>query len=169
METPITSRFWSYVDKSAGPDACWLWTGGKRREYGRFHVSHRQAVGAHCFSYTLTHGAIPEGIFVCHHCDTPLCVNPAHLFLGTNRQNIRDAMRKKRLASGLRNGKYTHPEATPRGQRHGRALLTAAQVRNIRKRYPLGKVSYGALAQEYGVGKSTIFHIVKRDTWQHIV
>ena len=91
-------RFWKRVAKS---DECWLWTGGLHSKgYGLFYCrpdgTTMRAVGAHRFSYELHHGPIPAGMLVCHSCDNPPCVNPAHLFLGSPKANIHDMMSKGR-------------------------------------------------------------------------
>lgn len=102
-------RFWPSVQKRS--EGCWLWTAGRiGNGYGIFR---RKLV--HRVSWTLTNGPIPEGMFVCHHCDTPLCVNPAHLFLGTHQDNMRDMRQKGRAqhANALKTHcKYGH-EFTP--------------------------------------------------------
>ncbi len=125
------TRFWSRVDKSGGPDACWPWTAAQSGNgYGAFQTSTRQEA-SHRVAWTLKHGAIPDGLFICHHCDNPLCCNESHLFLGSNRDNLRDAARKGRTASGDRNWAHAHPELTglrlhpekaARGDRSGRRL-----------------------------------------------
>jgi hypothetical protein len=89
-------RFWGRVDKSAGPDACWPWTGSRRGGgYGRVTVNGR-STSASRVAYELTHGTIPDGKHVCHTCDNPPCCNPAHLWVGTPADNTRDMLSKGR-------------------------------------------------------------------------
>lgn len=79
------------------PNGCFEWQGTKSDGYGRLKMGKWRVVGAHRASYEAFRGPIPKGLFVCHHCDNRCCINPAHLFLGTNLDNIRDAQRKGRL------------------------------------------------------------------------
>lgn len=87
------TRFWAKVAKT---DSCWLWTAAKNdKGYGKFFFRHRLWF-AHRVSYTVHRGTVPHGIKVLHRCDTPLCVNPDHLFLGTQKDNLRDMAEKRR-------------------------------------------------------------------------
>jgi hypothetical protein len=171
---------------------CWMWTGkpDKKDGYGHFYVPHRkQNHPAHRVSYEMHVGEIPDGHCVCHSCDAlrpagdssyRTCVNPAHLFLGTNEDNMRDMAEKKRSASGERHfsrtkphrvcrgdrhGSRTKPESVPRGERHGMAFLNAIQVAEIRARYSAGGVLQRVLGAEYGVDQTTISKIVLGKHW----
>lgn len=90
-----TEKFWRQVNKATG---CWLWMGYLSPQgYGVFKLGESRC-RAHRYAWILTHGDIPEGRLVCHHCDNPTCVNPSHLFLGSHKDNIRDAISKGRMA-----------------------------------------------------------------------
>ena len=155
----LEERFWPKVDKR-GPDQCWPWLAGNNGiGYGRISRGRRDAsprsVLAHRVMWEITYGPIPESLCVCHHCDNPDCVNPAHLFLGTHAENLRDMARKGRSKpSGVK------------GEKHPRAKLTAVQVREIR--VLASERSYRSLAKEFRVNFSTIGDIVTRRSWASI-
>jgi hypothetical protein len=152
----ITERFWSHVDRQ--PDGCWTWKGGKGR-YNRFSYARGKFAQAHRLAYELTNGPIPPGSLVCHRCDNPACVNPAHLFAGAQTDNMRDMARKGRWRSSVAN----RPGAS-----NPSAKLTDSQVIEIRQRYKQGGVTQRTLAHEYGLHHSTIHLIVSAKKWKHL-
>ena len=156
MNQKTINRFWSYVEKT---DGCWLWTGGCfqnvcKSKYGQFSVN-RHPVKAHRFSWELHNGSIPEGMHVLHRCDVGNCVNPDHLWLGTHQDNMDDMMRKGRRAPSL---KIEPGEKCPAHK------LTDQAVLEIRR----SGMSARKLASAFGVGRSTIRHILSRRTWSHL-
>ena len=157
----ILERFWEKVNKTEG--GCWLWTGAiSRNGYGNMgcKIDEKQrSVQAHRLSWFLHLGEIPTGLCVCHHCDTPSCVNPDHLFLGTMKDNMQDAQRKGRMSNSC---------GQLRGEAHYRSKLTATNVVEIRTRYRPTIVTMPMLASEYGVSRSTIKAVVRRENWKHL-
>lgn len=160
----VQARFWGHVDKST---ECWTWTASRDR-YGVFAVGGKR-VKAHRFSWELASGrSVPEGMSVLHRCDNPPCVNPDHLFLGTQADNVRDCARKGRLvpptcppgkkARGDQNGVRKHPEVV-RGENNGNSKLSDAQRVEISRRVVSTRAA--VLANEYGVSVSTIFRAVR--------
>jgi len=96
----VACRFWGKIDRSGGPDVCWNWVAKSRsksgRGYGVFRNSDGRNEQAHRVAWKLTNGPIPDGLLGCHKCDNVLCCNPAHLFLGTPKQNTDDMLAKGR-------------------------------------------------------------------------
>ncbi len=118
----VTQKFWPRVERV---DGCWEWLGGRTRQgYGALVVAGR-AYRAHRVSWEIHNGPIPPGMFVCHHCDNPPCVNPDHLFLGTPADNVHDMDAKGRRGRGW------HPRLM--GELHHASKLTDAQVVAIRE------------------------------------
>lgn len=159
----LTEKFWKYVRKT---DGCWLWTAAPCGSHGYGHMRSGDGpyVMAHRYSWEIHVGPIPFGLQVLHRCDVPLCVNPSHLFLGTQADNIADKVAKGRQARGETSGRYTKPERTARGERHGMARLTEEKVKEIRARRANGE-KQNALAAEFGVGTSTISRVVRGAHW----
>lgn len=171
-EIGVIERFWDMVDKSDGPNACWPWTGYTKDGYGRMKAIGRDNEFTHRVAWKIANGPIPEGVFICHHCDNPPCCNPKHLFEGTNADNMLDMRRKNRSAVGLKNGSFTQPERRPRGERAGSSKLTEDEVRRMRETYYRGGVTQERLSVRYGISQSCVSAAVsrkaKRKTWTHI-
>ena len=143
--------FWNKVNKT---DGCWLWTGHRTTNgYGRLHFDGR-GIQAHRLAWEWTNGPIPEGLRVCHRCDVPNCVNPEHLFLGTQQDNIRDMYAKGRFPKYPRYGEYGTA-----------AKLTWPLVYKIRERYAAGGVTYTSLGREFGMHQSAIGKAIRGETW----
>lgn len=164
----VEDRFWACVTRSSDPSSCWEWQGYVTvHGYGSLGIRQRPTP-AHRLSYEFHYGPIPPGLHVLHHCDNPRCVNPAHLFLGTHTDNMRDMKAKGRAATGEQHGSHLHPDRTRRGRRHGLAKLNEEAVRYIRASHPLGLHSYSALARKYDVSIRSIEHVIKKTSWKHV-
>jgi hypothetical protein len=159
----LSKYFWNKVDKS-GPlildTACWVWTGGKtsntKEGYGQTSTKGRNEL-AHRKSWELHFGVIPAGLCVCHKCDNRICVNPDHLFLGTNKDNMEDCVAKGRFVVNSKVGVDCSS-----------AKLTEEQVLEIRKLYATGQYGYRGLAEQFGVDFGLIGRIIRREFWTHI-
>lgn len=141
------NRFEAKV-QSVPESGCWLWAGawdkygyGKVWVGGKFMLAHRASWQLHC-------GPLPAGAIVCHKCDTPSCVNPGHLFLGTPADNVRDRHAKGRCA---------------RGRKQGLAKLTDEIVRDIY----LANGVQAEIADRFGIHQSQVSNIKRRATWAH--
>lgn len=152
----LEQRFWEKVDRR-GPDGCWNWTAYRNSTgYGSFKVN-GTATLAHRFAYQLRRGQIPRGdhygtLCVCHSCDNPACVNPAHLFLGTMADNLQDMAKKGR--TGVRTG-----------SEHHNTKLSPEKVRAIRA----SSESALAASERYGVSQWVVYDVRSRKTWKHVV
>jgi hypothetical protein len=114
----------------------------------------RKEVFAHRMSWTIHRGDIPDGLFVLHKCDNPICVNPDHLFLGNAQDNMTDKVRKGR-------------QSRQRGTENPMAALDDAKVKIIRSLYRRG-VSQPVIALQFGVAQTTVSGIVRKKQWRHV-
>lgn len=159
---PIAQRLLESCDRLAGIDGCWIWNkclgpGG----YGSISVGSRKdgtmrtGQKTHRISYETFKGPI-NGLHVLHKCDTPACINPAHLFLGTHRENMQDMQRKGR-------------KSDLRGQKCGMAKLRDEEVLLMRKLKSERKMNNRELAEEFGVSIACAQHATKGRTFQHLL
>ena len=149
-------RALSLIDRQGGPESCWPWAGKVNANgYGIAPAKTGERL-AHRLTYRETLGDIPPGMFVCHHCDNPICCNPSHLFLGTPSDNSADMWAKGR-----------HKPFTPLGDDHPRARLTAAVIPEIR-RLCAERMTHREVAAMFGVCRSTITSVIRGWTWAHV-
>lgn len=152
MSKSMETRFWEKVDKHSD-DECWNWLAtGTFERYGQFWVGKRM-IGAHRFSWILHYNEIPDGMRVCHRCDNKKCVNPSHLFLGTQKENIIDMINKKRDSII--------------GERNNNSRLSNHDVIEIKK-YIASGFSNRKIATIYKIDESTISHIKCNHSWRTV-
>ena len=158
----FSKRFWDRVNIGA-PDECWKWTGETTSNgYGRYvtrYAKPNSRTGAHRIAWMLSYGEIQAGLCVCHKCDNPPCCNPAHLWIGTHRDNTLDAFKKGRR-------KYIVPPIM-KEEDHGRAKLTRRAVMAAKKMRMAGSL-WVDIASYFGVGYSTIRDAVLGNTWKSL-
>jgi hypothetical protein len=152
----VVKRFWEKVE-NVGGDGCWIWTAFRNLGgYGKF--ASKTNTFAHRLSWIIANGPIPTGMIVCHRCDNPACVNPAHLFLGSHADNVADKMRKGR-------GRW---KGNP-GSDNGWSVLTEQDVLQIRRLFDGKRGSQAALARQFGVSRQQIWRIVRNFEWTHLI
>jgi len=144
-------RFWKYVNKT---ETCWLWIGQLLPNgYGVIRLRQpRRKEMVHRFSWAIHNGPIPHKMLVLHHCDIPNCINPRHLFIGTQLDNMKDAMNKFRVHHGTN---------------HYKTHLTDDDVKIIIEQK--GKITQSELSKRFNVGRENISAIQNRRTWKHII
>lgn len=153
LEPRFAARFWDRVSKAPHPLGCWEWMRAVASTgYGVMNIGSERTVmrAAHRLAWELTHGPVPDGLFVCHTCDNKRCCNPDHLWLGTSAQNTADATTKGRMAKGEQ-----------------RSLLRTEQVRDIRRRVSAGEVQR-VVAEQYGICQQTVSDICRGKRWRHL-
>lgn len=138
---------------------CWCWIGSKCKDgYGQFHVKidgKWKSIRPHRYSYEIFKGEIGDKKVVCHHCDNPSCVNPEHLFLGTQKDNIQDALKKKRMVG-------------PRGMQQWQAKFIDEDIKKIRLLNKEG-MNGNQISKLYKVDRRVIYDILKNVTWRHVI
>lgn len=145
---PFEQRY--RIDEQTG---CWIWLGATLPNGYPSMRKNKIHILAYRYSYELKYGQIPLGMNACHKCDTPMCVNPDHIFIGSQSDNIRDMVLKKRNRTG-ENASWSK--------------LKQCQVNDIRKEYGEGNISHRKLAERYNVSYSAIRLIVLNKNWRTI-
>lgn len=147
------TRFWLKV-LPPNENGCRLWSDNTNKDgYGQVRIQDKMCK-AHRIAYLLSIGPVPEGFNVCHKCDIPACCNPAHLFLGTQSDNLRDMREKGRAFAAY-------------GERHGSSKLTESDVLEIRNLYAKGE-KQRILADLFGISQVSVSSILLRKTWSHV-
>ena len=155
MNKTVKDRFWEKVNVTSDKN-CWEWQASKMGYgYGQFGISSGKVVLAHRYSWIIHYGEIPNNLFVLHHCDNPSCVNPKHLFLGTQADNVFD-MRNK--------GRHKEPPSS-KGELNPRAKITKNDVQEILDLFRRGLSTRIELGLIFDVGQTTIGEIINGSHW----
>ena len=153
----IKERVEYYIEKT---ESCWTWKGPRNASgYGILRGRDCPSTLAHRTVYEVFVGPIPDGFCVCHHCDNPPCVNPSHLWIGTNIDNVRDMVSKNRQSRVGTNFK--------KGEERVQSKLVTPQVLQIRERALAGE-SHRKLAQEFGISNAQVSNIRTGKSWSHV-
>lgn len=167
-DLPQWTEAWLWTRVAPEPNCgCWLWLGNSATGiYGTISIKGKCRL-AHRAFYERFAGPITTGMQVLHRCDVPRCVNPDHLFLGTNLDNIRDRMAKGRKRTGHKIRKHHGPVTLPRGDRNPMAKLTETEVFEIRAACASGE-AHPSVARRFGVSSSLVSMIKTRKIWAHL-
>lgn len=176
--TSFERTFWVRVQRS---NTCWLWEGHLSSGYAGYVRFDTKRERAHRVAWTLHNGRIPPGKVICHNCpggDNSVCVNPKHLFVGTQKDNMLDRARKANFGFlKSEDSLFSHSDPVPNhkttyrgplGEASKTAKLTEADVRSIRRLFAEGR-TYESLAQQFGVSSATIGCAVQRKSWKHVI
>lgn len=160
-------RFWNAIDKTSSVTNCWLWKGPLlSSRYGQFFTSGKM-FRAHRVSFILSGGDdLCNGSLVLHRCRNRHCVNPAHLYSGTQKQNCADREKDGTVARGNRHGSHQHPEIV-QGESNGNSKLTESLVRAMRIMRSTG-ISYKQLGRIFGVTNVHAAYVCKGKNWSHV-
>lgn len=154
LEERLQYAGWTVVTRRSELGPCWEWKGKlDKAGYGRANIGQQKTGAAHRAAYQIWNNEgqpLDPRDYVCHRCDNPPCINPAHLFLGDQHANMGDAKAKGRSANGMR---------------QGGAILTDQQVEEIRAKYVPRKYTYKQLGEEYGVTAAAIGCVVRGENW----
>ena len=162
MTKPLEKRFWEKVDIRSSNE-CWKWRGKTNpKGYGEFYSKIRNGkhTRSHQVSWILAFGDIPDGFQVCHTCDNSACVNPNHLFLGTNQDNVDDKMKKGRWKSRFLYGEE-HPQHGEKSRFH---KLTEQNVLEIRRLREQGH-TLRSIGERFGVTHGVVNNILQGRKW----
>lgn len=160
----MKDRFLSKVEKVES--GCWIWK-GKVNKHNGYGYAWRIGGGeqlAHRRSYELHVGPIPEGLYVLHKCDVTKCVNPDHLYVGTQTENMLDASIRGRISRGVKHHTKLRPEAVPKGEAQWKHIVTEADVRFIRA----STLGQKTLCKMFGLSQPAISNIITRKNWKHV-
>ncbi len=152
---PLADRFWIKVNKR-GAKGCWIWTAAKNNKgYGMIQgETVREFITAHRASWVLHSGKIPKGACVLHKCDTPACVNPRHLFLGSQKENVHDM-----IAKGRGGGQFKA------GSQHQLSKVDKKTAAKICSEYASVRISQENLGAKYGLERHTVGLIIRGQHW----
>jgi hypothetical protein len=139
---------WTITDSG-----CWEFNGPLRHGYGQISIPNNKTEIASRAAYMAWVGEIEDGLFVCHRCDNPACINPSHLFLGTHEENVADCVSKKRHQYGTR---------------QWMAKLTDDEARAVRDMYATGRYTQRQVGSVFGIGQTTVSAVVRRAHWKHV-